>query len=1070
METYQIDGEGRFVINGYNRAKPFSSFLPGIAGIHGKPMWLFYVNRGQGVASFGVKDKNGAIMEFHPAGRSYQTVPVQGFRTFIKLDDGIVYEPFSFQAGNRKAEEAMYVSPNKLELKSVHPSLGLEVDVTYFTLSNETFPALVRRVSIRNSSDSEKRLEVLDGMPSILPFGIENLPYKELGHTLKSWMDVFNRENGIPYYKLRASTADSVNVSEIKGGHFILGFTICEGKEELLEPIVDADVVFGANTTYSLPETFERLPLSGLNRIRQVTTNKVPCGFIGAERVLQAGESMELYMIIGHTAVIDSINSRVKELASRSYLERKQAEADAMAESVTKPIETQTSMPLFDAYCKQCYLDNVLRGGEPVLLGGGMESPHVYHIYSRKHGDLERDYNFFSLQPSYYSQGNGNFRDANQNRRSDVLFHPEVGDFNILMFMSLLQADGYNPLVVKGCSFKVRDSAFAASCAEGADLARLERYFESAFTPGDLLGFAEEQGLKLKVSTEELLHTALANSEQSFEAEFGEGYWIDHWTYNMDLIDSYLAVYPDRLEQLLFGNAQYTYFDSPAWVLPRERKHVLAGGKVRQYGSIEESEEKEHLIASRADRRNWLRVNHGKGDIYRTQLFEKLLALALVKLATLDPEGIGIEMEAGKPGWNDSLNGLPGLFASGVSELCELKRVLLFLLAAEGVGPVSVSVPVEIAGLLEETEKNLDLYRLDGDDFGYWNRSSMARELYRERIRLGFEGEMKILGRVKLEGVLRKALTKVEDGLLKALAIGGGVYPTYFYYEALDYVELSDGSGNPLVNGNGQPLVRVTGFKRVDLPYFLEGPTRAMKVTADRKQRIELHRKLRGTGVYDSVLKMYKVNASLEGLTHEIGRARAFTPGWLENESVFLHMEYKYLLELLKGGLHEEFFEDMRNAMVPFLDPAVYGRSTLENSSFIASGANPDPSLHGNGFVARLSGSTAEFLSMWNVMMWGAHPFKMEQGQLCWKPAPVLPDWMFNKSNEIHAVFLGEIEAVYHNPGRKNTFGENAATVRSVTLTFDDGRTEKVVGDTVREPFASAVRSKQVKRMQLELG
>ena len=24
----------------------------------------------------------------------------------------------------------------------------------------------------------------------------------------------------------------------------------------------------------------------------------------------------------------------------------------------------------------------------------------------------------------------------------------------------------------------------------------------------------------------------------------GEGYWVDHWTYNLDLIESYLSIFP----------------------------------------------------------------------------------------------------------------------------------------------------------------------------------------------------------------------------------------------------------------------------------------------------------------------------------------------------------------------------------------------------------------------------------------------------------------------------------------------------------------------------------------------
>src|SRR3989344_1069318 len=105
---------------------------------------------------------------------------------------------------------------------------------------------------------------------------------------------------------------------------------------------------------------------------------------------------------------------------------------------------------------------------------------------------------------------------------------------------------------------------------------------------------------------------------------------------------------------------------------------------------------------------------------------------------------------------------------------------------------------------------------------------------------------------------------------------------------------------------------------------------------------------------------MYKDNAPLKSAPVEIGRARVFTPGWLENESVWLHMEYKYLLEMLKGGLHDEFFQDFKKALVPFQPAERYGRSVLENSSFIVSSVFPDPSYHGVGFVARLSGSTAE--------------------------------------------------------------------------------------------------------------
>ena len=83
---------------------------------------------------------------------------------------------------------------------------------------------------------------------------------------------------------------------------------------------------------------------------------------------------------------------------------------------------------MFDAYIQQCFLDNLLRGGYPLIFET-KQGPVAYHVYSRKHGDLERDYNFFSLEPAYFSQGNGAFRDVLQNRRNDIYIEPRIRDF-----------------------------------------------------------------------------------------------------------------------------------------------------------------------------------------------------------------------------------------------------------------------------------------------------------------------------------------------------------------------------------------------------------------------------------------------------------------------------------------------------------------------------------------------------------------------------------------------------------------------------------------------------------------
>ena len=236
----------------------------------------------------------------------------------------------------------------------------------------------------------------------------------------------------------------------------------------------------------------------------------------------------------------------------------------------------------------------------------------------------------------------------------------------------------------------------------------------------------------------------------------------------------------------------------------------------------------------------------------------------------------------------------------------------------------------------------------------------------------------------------------------------------------------------------------------------------ALKVQPDPASAQRLYALIRESDLFDPKLGMYKVNTSLADQSHEIGRARAFTPGWLENESIWLHMEYKFLLEVLKAGLYEAFFEDLRQALVPFQDPAIYGRSPLENSSFIVSSAHPDESLHGTGFVARLSGSTAEFLSIWAMMMAGEEPFFVQDGELYLSFQPALPGWLFDEAGTVTFTFLGYTKVAYHNPGRADVFPNSGLSVTRVVLHIEDNRRVELRSGVIGSPYAEMVRRGQV--------
>jgi hypothetical protein len=134
-------------------------------------------------------------------------------------------------------------------------------------------------------------------------------------------------------------------------GHFYLSFVKEDGKETLLRPIVDADIIFGGNTSLSYPSNFAVESLDSLYEKKQIVSNKVPSGFFGAAKTLKSGESLEIYSYIGHADSIETIEGLKKRLISSDYVLNKYNEAKALIRDLTEDIATSTSSRLFDEYC-----------------------------------------------------------------------------------------------------------------------------------------------------------------------------------------------------------------------------------------------------------------------------------------------------------------------------------------------------------------------------------------------------------------------------------------------------------------------------------------------------------------------------------------------------------------------------------------------------------------------------------------------------------------------------------------------------------------------------------------------
>lgn len=1017
-----FDEQNRFVIKNYGEKPEFSSFLPGLAGTFGIPVWCFYNNRGQGVCSFGVDDKDHAIMEFSPAHVAYRDNSRMGFRTFVRAE-GIFKELFTKNCD-------MHIGMSEMEICCEEEHLSAKA--VYFGIPGERAGMLGRILTITNIAEGNIELECLDGMPAIVPYGISQESLKNMTQLAKAWMQVEDVSEGRPYYRARASMEDTARVTAVKEGNFSAAFTE-EGK--VSHPIVEPGVLFGMDSSFSVPDCFRKKGLSAVCEDVQMMNNIFPCCFWPAGERLLPGESLILCTVYGQCEDKRRRDRIIDGITGIDWFLKKREEAAALTHALTDKIAVKTADPVFDAYCRQTFLDNILRGGTPMFFSWkGQEAP--FYLYSRKHGDPEREYNYFSLGREYFSQGNGNFRDVCQNRRCDVLYEPRLRDGSISAFYELIQADGYNPLVIKAAVYKLDEKERRELCER---MPHMEKLFSGAFTPGAVAMAAEDSGMS-KQEALELTSEVICRAKVQPSAEFKEGYWCDHWTYNLDLVESYLSVYPEHKMSLLFKERKYRWYDSGVRVLPRSRRYVSTPEGLRQYGSLDESGgRKQHC---------WLTTEDGQEAC--SSLMEKMLLLCAVKTAALDFEGMGIEMEGGKPGWYDALNGLPGLFGSSMAETCELKRLLDFVRGAFAESGADVEMYQEIYDLLKQIAGILEQ---ETDSFSCWDKLNYCKEAYREKIYGGFSGKRRRVSAEEAVSLLEVLSGKVQAGIEKARRRGNGICPTYFTFQAED----GESEGNMPKRMNVKAL-----------PLFLEGPVHWMKLGYSRKEKAAMAERVRESGLYDRRLKMYKVNDSLKGVSFEAGRALAFTPGWLENESVWLHMEYKYLLELLKNGLYDCFAKDFYNAAVPFLDPSVYGRSTLENVSFIASGANPDKRMWGRGFVARLSGSTAEFLQMWQIMFFGADPFRQTETGIQLSFQPFIPDYLMPEDGCVTAMFLGHIPVTYHAPGIRALI-PGRYQVSGCRMIFHDGHSEEERGSEISRQ-ALAVRDGQVASIDVFIG
>ena len=560
-------------------------------------------------------------------------------------------------------------------------------------------------------------------------------------------------------------------------------------------------------------------------------------------------------------------------------------------------------------------------------------------------------------------------------------------------------------------------------------------------------------------------------------------------------MDNYISVFPDKEEALLWDSEPVPFFMSPAIVKDRTDRYTLVADplnkgqfNVRVYSAISVVGD-QSFPADRAwalqqiySSPEFIADASGAGGVwqrnaqqvtYRVSIISKLSMLGILKFSTLDPMGMGVEMEGGKPGWNDAMNGLPGLIGSGMAETYEMLRIIRYVKAALMRHVRAVQYPEEFSDFLIALAHALQVHDSSSgsqrDNHLYWDATNNAREVYRHKVSVTFSGVTVEVPSDRLILLLTAMEKKTNDGITRALQSTGGLSPSYFHYECVDYEVIPSKKNGTLPTapraGPLPPIVEIPKiacreFTTQSLPIFLEGPVRHMKILRSHDDRLAVYHATKDSDIYDPFLKMYRLSESLQDMRQDVGRMKAFTPGWLENQSIWLHMSYKFYLELLRGGLYTEFFEEISTGLVPFMNNTMYGRSPLEAASFVVSSVFPDKKLHGSSFLARLTGSTAEMMSIWSIMMAGHRPFIVDtKGTLMLSLKPVLPGWLFTENGTVSFKFLSDVLVTYHNPDRLDSWTLES---KSIKVVYKDGISSEFPGGPLSEGVAESVRGLSV--------
>lgn len=682
--------------------------------------WMYLSSNGS--LSAGRKNSDNALFPYYTVDKIHDYKDITGSKTIClveKDEKSFLWEPFTTESEKiYRIERNLYknIYGNKIIFEEINNDLGICFQYGWY--NSEKF-GWVKKSMVSNLAEEPVKVELVDGIRNVLPYGVDCAFQNEFSNLLDAYKkNELLAESKLGLFMLSSIPVDKAEPSEAlksttvwshvpdTNAKYLLSDKQIENFKSGMDVETELDVrasrgAYLIHSAYELKkdEKKEWYIVAEINQdasdvanldsfikneknIVELLENDIAEGTVNLVKIVANADGLQ----VGNEELSYArhfSNTLYNVMRGGIFVDNYVAELKDFDLFVAQTnIEVRNK---FKAEIQQ--LPEKMQYNQLIEWAMKVDSPELQRIcleylpltFSRRHGDPSRPWNQFSIEVKNNDGSDklnyqGNWRDIFQNWEALTLSFPDYIEGIICKFLNASTADGYNPYRIT---------------REGIDW--------EAPDPEDPWAYI--------------------------------GYWGDHQIiYLQKFLEHSNHFHPGKLDELMakdifvFANVPYRIksFDE---IVKNPKDTILFDHELNR--EIEKLSDK-----IGADGRL---MQNNNGEIYRTNLTEKILITLLSKLSNFIPEA-GIWLNTQRPEWNDANNALVG---SGVSmvTLYYLRRFLKFW--EEKFGETAIE-EIEIS---EETKLLLDkTAALFADNLELIEKGFSDEERYKFTSHLGYAG------------------------------------------------------------------------------------------------------------------------------------------------------------------------------------------------------------------------------------------------------------------------------------------------------------------------------------------